>query len=232
LRLVCEKGERFVVKIRAIITGVTGMVGEGVLHECLQHHDVERVLVINRKPCGVSDPKLSEIVHNNFLDLSAIVPQLSNYNACFFCLGVSSVGLKEAEYARLTYDLTLHMASLLSSLNPDMVFCYVSGTGTDSTERGKRMWARVKGKTENHILQLPFRKAYMFRPGYIHPTNGLKNTHKYYFALTWLYPVLKRFFPNIAVSLKELGIAMIHTVNIGYDKTILESKDISRLAKF
>jgi hypothetical protein len=219
------------VKIRAIITGVTGMVGEGVLHECLQHPDVERILVINRKPCGVSHPKLSEIVHSNFLDLSAIEPQLSSYNACFFCLGVSSIGLKEAEYARLTYDLTLHMASLLSSLNPDMVFCYVSGAGTDSTEQGKSMWARVKGKTENHLLQLPFKKAYMFRPGYIHPTKGLKNTHKYYFALTWLYPILRRFFPNVAVSLKELGIAMIYTVTKGYDRSILESKDIIKLAK-
>ena len=218
-------------KIRAIITGVTGMVGEGVLHESLQHPDVERVLVINRKPCGVSHPKLLEVIHNDFFDLSAIEPLLSNYNACFFCLGVSSVGLKEAEYARLSYDLTLHMATILSSLNADMVFCYVSGTGTDSTEQGKSMWARVKGKTENHLLQLPFKKAYMFRPGYIHPTKGLKNTHKYYAALTWLYPVLRRFFPNVAVSLKELGIAMIHTVNIGYDRSILESKDISKLAK-
>lgn len=218
-------------KIRAIITGVTGMVGEGVLHESLQHPDVERVLVINRKPCGVSHPKLLEVIHNDFFDLSAIEPLLSNYNACFFCLGVSSVGLKEAEYARLSYDLTLHMATILSSLNADMVFCYVSGTGTDSTEQGKSMWARVKGKTENHLLQLPFKKAYMFRPGYIHPTKGLKNTHKYYAALTWLYPVLRRFFPNVAISLRELGIAMIHAVTKGYDQSILESKDISKLAK-
>jgi hypothetical protein len=218
-------------KIKAIITGTTGMVGEGVLHECLLHPDVERVLVINRKHCGITHPKLTEIIHNNFFDLSTIEAQLSNYNACYFCLGVSSVGLKEEEYARLTYDLTLHMASLLARLNPDMVFCYVSGTGTDSTEQGKSMWARVKGKTENHLLQLPFKKAYMLRPGYIHPTKGLKNTHKYYFALTWLYPVLRRFFPNLAVSLKELGIAMIHTVNKGYDRSILESKDIIELAK-
>jgi hypothetical protein len=219
------------VKIRAIITGVTGMVGEGVLHECLQHPDVERVLVINRKPCGVSHPKLLEIIHKDFFDLSAIEPELSNYNACFFCLGVSSVGLKEAEYTRLSYDLTLHMAEILSSLNSDMVFCYVSGTGTDSTEQGKSMWARVKGKTENQLLKLPFRKAYMFRPGYIHPTKGLKNTHKFYAAITWLYPVLRRFFPNAAVSLKELGAAMINTVNIGYDRSILECKDIIKLAK-
>ncbi|MEX2460386.1 MAG: NAD-dependent epimerase/dehydratase family protein [Paenibacillaceae bacterium] len=218
-------------KIRAIITGSTGMVGEGVLHECLMHPDIERVLVINRKSCGVSHPKLVEIIHSDFFDLSTIETQLTNYNACYFCLGVSSVGLKEVEYARLTYDLALHMASLLSRLNPDMVFCYVSGTGTDSTEQGKSMWAKVKGKTENHLLQLPFKKAYMFRPGYIHPTKGLKNTHKYYFAIIWLYPILRRFFPNLAISLKELGLAMIHTVNKGYDRSILESKDIIELAK-
>lgn len=218
-------------KIRAIITGVTGMVGEGVLHESLQHPDVEHVLVINRKPCGVSHPKLTEIIHKDFFDLSAIKSQLSNYNACYFCLGVSSVGLKEAEFARFSYDLTMHVAGILSSLNPDMVFCYVSGMGTDSTELGKRMWARVEGKTENHLMHLPFKKAYMFRPAYIHPIKGLKNTHKSYYALMWLYPILKRLFPNFTVSLKELGIAMIHTVTKGYDKSILESKDIIKLAK-
>lgn len=149
-------------KIRAIITGVTGMVGEGVLHECLQHPDVEHVLVINRKPCGVSHPKLTEIIHKDFFDLSAIKSQLSNYNACYFCLGVSSAGLKEEEYSRLSFDLTVHMAEMLAGLNPDMVFCYVSGMGTDSTELGKRMWARVKGKTENHLMQLPFKKHTCF----------------------------------------------------------------------
>ncbi|OAB35185.1 NAD-dependent epimerase/dehydratase family protein [Paenibacillus macquariensis] len=218
-------------KIRAIITGVTGMVGEGVLHECLQHPDVEQVLVINRKPCGFSHPKLTEIIHKDFFDLSAIKSQLSNYNACYFCLGVSSGGLKEEEYSRLSFDLTVHMAEMLAGLNPDMVFCYVSGMGTDSTELGKRMWARVKGKTENHLMQLPFKKAYMFRPAYINPIKGLKNTHKSYYAFMWLFPILRRLFPNVTVSLKELGIAMIHTVTKGYDQSILESKDIKKLAK-
>ena len=218
-------------KIRAIITGVTGMVGEGVLHECLQHPDVEHVLVINRKPCGVSHPKLTEIIHKDFFDLSAIKSQLSNYNACYFCLGVSSAGLKEEEYSRLSFDLTVHMAEMLAGLNPYMVFCYVSGMGTDSTELGKRMWARVKGKTENHLMQLPFKKAYMFRPAYINPIKGLKNTHKSYYAFMWLFPILRRLFPNVTVSLKELGIAMIHTVTKGYDQSILESKDINKLAK-
>ncbi|MEC0090467.1 epimerase [Paenibacillus macquariensis] len=217
--------------MRAIITGVTGMVGEGVLHECLQHPDVEQVLVINRKPCGFSHPKLTEIIHKDFFDLSAIKSQLSNYNACYFCLGVSSGGLKEEEYSRLSFDLTVHMAEMLAGLNPDMVFCYVSGMGTDSTELGKRMWARVKGKTENHLMQLPFKKAYMFRPAYINPIKGLKNTHKSYYAFMWLFPILRRLFPNVTVSLKELGIAMIHTVTKGYDQSILESKDIKKLAK-
>jgi len=218
-------------KIRAIITGTTGMVGEGVLHECLNHPDVERVLVINRKTCGISHPKLIEMLHENFFDLSVLEPQLRDYNACFFCLGVSSVGMKEEEYSRLTYDLTLHVATLLSSLNPEMVFCYVSGMGTDRTERGRSMWARVKGRTENHLLQLPFRKSYMFRPGYLHPTKGLNNTHKYYYAISWLYSVIKRLFPSQALSLRELGLAMIHSVNRGYDKSIMESKDIQMLAK-
>ncbi|MDF2667838.1 MAG: epimerase [Paenibacillus sp.] len=216
--------------IRAIVTGVTGMVGEGVLHECLQHPDVEHVLVINRKPCGISDPKLTEIVHKDFFDLSTIAPQLKGYNACFFCLGVSSVGMNETEYGRLTYDLTMHVAGLLAGLNPDMVFNYVSGSGTDSTEKGKRMWARIKGKTENHLLQLPFRKAYMFRPGYIHPTKGLNNTQKYYRALSWLYPALRRFLPQYTISLQELGLAMIHSVHKGYESSILNSTDIAKLA--
>jgi hypothetical protein len=219
------------VKIRAILTGATGMVGEGVLHECLKHPSVEEVLVINRKPCGVSHPKLKEIIHSDFLDLSAIESQLNHYNACFFCLGVSSVGKKQAEYERLTYDLTMHMANILSRLNPDMVFCYVTGSGTDSTEQGRSMWARVKGRTENSLLKLPFRAAYMFRPAYMHPTKGLKNVHSVYFIFSWLYPVLRRLMPKYVITLRELGIAMINAVNKGYDQPILESRDIVELAK-
>ena len=217
-------------KIRTIITGVTGMVGEGVMHECLLHPDVEQVLVINRKPCGVSNPKLKEIIHSNFFDLSAIEVQLTNYNACFFCLGVSSVGLKEPEYTKLTYDLTLNVAKTLAKQNQDMTFCYVSGSATDSSEKGSSMWARVKGKTENHLMQLPFRKAYMFRPGYMHPTPGLKNTLKYYAWLSWLYPLFRVVFPGFVSTLKELGLAMINAVSQGYDKSILEVKDIIKLA--
>ena len=218
-------------KIRAIITGATGMVGEGVLHECLQHPDVEQVLIINRKPSGVAHPKLKEIIHPDFFNLSPLEGELSNYNACFFCLGVSSVGMSEADYHHLTYDLTMHLAQILARLNPQMVFCYVSGAGTDSTERGRSMWARVKGKTENHLLQLPFKEAYMFRPGYLHPTPGLKNTLKYYRAFTWLYPVLRRFFGKYVSTLQELGLAMINAAAKGYHKPVLEVKDIVKLAK-
>lgn len=213
-------------KIRAIITGVTGMVGEGVLHECLQHEEVEKVLVINRKPCGVSHPKLEEIIHEDFFDLSPIESKLHTYNACYFCLGVSSVGMKEDKYRHLTYDLTMHMATMLARLNPDMTFCYVSGANTDGTEKGKSMWARVKGKTENDLLKLPFRQAYMFRPGYLHPTRGLKNTHKLYGVISWLYPFLRSVFPNSATTLKELGLAMINVVLKGYKKKVLEVSDI------
>jgi hypothetical protein len=218
-------------KIRAIITGTTGMVGEGVLHECLQHPDVEKILIINRKPGGYSHPKLVEIIHSNFHDLSSIEDKLKNYNACFFCLGASSVGMKEPEYRKVTYDLTLHVAKTLVKLNPDMIFCYVSGAGTDSTEKGRSMWARVKGKTENDLLKLPFKKAYMFRPGVMQSTPGLKNTLKFYKYVSWLIPLLRPVFPGFVGSLREVGLAMINSVTKGYEKQILEVKDIASLAR-
>lgn len=218
-------------KIRAILTGATGMVGEGVLHECLQHPQVEEVLVIGRKPCGVSHPKLKEIIHKDFFDITGIEDQLSGYNACYFCLGVSSVGMKEPEYYKLTYTLTMNVAQALSRLNPDMVFCYISGAGTDSTEKGRSMWARVKGKTENDLMKLPFKEVYAFRPGYMHPTPGLKNTLSFYKYIGWLYPFFRKFFPNTASTLAELGQAMINVTLYGYDKKILEVKDIVALAK-
>jgi hypothetical protein len=218
-------------KISVIITVATGMVGEGVLHECLYHADVERVLVINRKPCGVTHPKLKEIIYTNFHDLSAIENQLSSYNACFFCLGVSSVGMNEETYHRLTHDLTLHVAKTLLRENPDMVFCYVSGSGTDSTEKGRSMWARVKGKTENALLQLGFKKAYMFRPGYMQPTKGLKNTLRWYGALSWMYPALRYLFPGYVSTLKEVGVAMINAVTKGYEKPVLEVRDMVKLTR-
>jgi len=218
-------------KIRAIITGATGMVGEGVLHECLLHPDVESILIINRKPAGILHPKLKEIIHNDFFDLTTIENQLINYNACYFCLGVSSIGLKEPEYYRLSYTLTMNTAQTLSRLNTDMVFCYVSGAGTDSSEKGKSMWARVKGKTENDLMKLPFKKVYNFRPGFLEPTKGLKNTLGLYKNLGWLFPLIKLFFSKHGCSLKELGIAMIHSVTKGYEKNILEVSDIVALSK-
>jgi len=218
-------------KIKVIITGTTGMVGEGVLQEALNSTEVEKVLVINRKPCGVSHPKLKEIIHKDFLDLSPIASQLTGYNACFFCLGVSSVGMKEPEYTHMTYDLTLHMAGILAKQNPDMTFIYVSGSGTDGTEKGSLMWARVKGKTENDLMKLPFKKVYAFRPGFMKASEGAKNTPKIYQYLEWIYPVMKVLTPGMASTLADVGQAMIKAVTLGYEKSVLEVKDINALAK-
>jgi hypothetical protein len=218
-------------KLRAIITGTTGMVGEGVLYECLRHPDVEAVLVINRKPCGYNHPKLKEILHPDFFDLSPIADQLSGYNACFFCLGVSSVGMKADDYYKMTYTLTLHVAETLSTRNRNMDFCYVSGGGTDSSEKGKSRWARVKGKTENDLMKLPFGRVFAFRPGFIKPTPGLKYAHRFYRYIGWLYPIGRALYPNGFCTLKEIGLAMIHSATTGYDKKILEGRDIITLAK-
>lgn len=218
-------------KVRAIVTGSTGMVGEGVLHECLLHPDVESVLVINRKPCGVSHPKLKEIIIADFFDLSTIEFQLTGYNACFFCLGVSSIGMKEPEYTKVSYTLTMNVAQTLSRLNPDMTFCYVSGSGTDSTEKGRMMWARVKGKTENDLRKLPFKAAYAFRPAFMLPTKGLSNTLSMYKYISWMYPLVHPLFPNSFGTLSDLGLAMINSVIFGADRKVLDSKDIAELAK-
>jgi hypothetical protein len=218
-------------KIKAIVTGATGMVGEGVLHECLLSPQVESVLVINRKPCGVIHPKLKEIIHKDFFDITAIESQLSGYNACFFCLGVSSVGMKEPEYYRLTYVLTMNVAQTLSRLNPDMTFCYVSGSGTDSTEKGKTMWARVKGKTENDLMKLPFAQVFAFRPGFMKATEGQKNILSFYKYIAWMYPFFRRFFPKFVCTLAEVGKAMINAARFGYEKKVIEVLDIVELAK-
>lgn len=217
-------------KIRAIVTGTTGMVGEGVLFECLENPDVESVLIINRRPLGMSHPKLREIVHQDFYDLSPIEDQLSGYNACYFCLGISSVGMKEAEYRRITYDLTMHVAEVLSRQNPGMTFCYVSGAGTDSTEKGSSMWARVKGKTENDLLKLPFDQVFAFRPGLLKAVPGQQNTLALYKYLGWLYPILKAIFPNAASTLTQLGKAMINVTKYSYEKNVVEVKDINAIA--
>ncbi len=206
------------------------MVGEGVLHECLNHPLVEQVLVVNRTSCGVYHPKLVEILHKNFFDLSSIEGHLYGYNACFFCLGVSSVGMKEDKYTKLTYTLTLNFAHTLLKLGRDMTFGYVSGARTDSTEKGRSMWARVKGRTENELAELPFEQEFNFRPGYMHPTPGLKNTLPLYKYTSWLYPVVRKLFPNAVSTLAELGQAMIKAAIIGYPKQVLEVKDIVKLA--
>ena len=217
-------------KIKAIILGTTGMVGEGVLHVSLNHDDVESVLVINRRPCGVNHEKLTEIIHQDFYDFSAIEDQLEGYNACYFCMGVSSVGMKEAEYKKITYNLTMSIAQRLVKKNPDMTFCYVSGAGTDGSEKGRIMWARIKGKTENDLMKLPFKDSYMFRPGYIQPIKGLKNAYKIYKITGPIYPVLKALFPKYVVSLKEVGTSMIEVVLNGSDLKVLECNDIRALA--
>ncbi len=217
-------------KIKAIVYGATGMVGEGVLHRTLLDSHIESVLVIGRKPCGVQHNKMNELILSDFYDYSAVRDKLQGYNACFFCLGVSSVGMKEADYRRVTYDLTLAAATILSELNPDMTFCYVSGTGTDSTEQGRLMWARVKGKTENDLRKLPFKSAFAFRPGFIKPIAGLRHAHGFSRILGKIYPLLRFLFPGGVCTLDDLGQAMINVSLRGYSSPVLENRDIEKAA--
>jgi NAD dependent epimerase/dehydratase family len=218
-------------KVRAIITGATGMIGEGVLHECLQSEKVEKVLVVGRKSCGVSHPKLTEIVHKDFFDLAAIADDLKGYNACFFCLGVSSTGVSNEEYKRLTYDLTMNFAETLVKENHEMTFCYVSGKGTNSKEKSSLNWANVKGKTENDLIKLPFKKAFAFRIGFVKPEKDFKNTVNLYNYLGWLYPIVRAVSTNYASTLGEVGKAMINSATKGYEKQVLEVVDIVELSK-
>lgn len=207
------------------------MIGEGVLHECLQKPEVETVLIINRKKSGVVHPKLIEIIHADFFDLSAIEDQLKSYNTCYFCLGVSSVGMQAADYFKFTYTLTLSFASILSKLNPEMTFCYVSGAGTDSREKGSSRWARVKGKTENDLMKLPFHRVFAFRPGFIKPTKGLTKTHRFYKYVSWLFPLGRVLYPNGFCTLRELGLAMVNVVQKNYPNKVIAGKEIIQLAK-
>lgn len=206
------------------------MVGEGVLHECLHSDKVEAILILGRNPYGFVLPKVKEIVHSDLYDLTPIEEQLKGYNACYFCLGTTSVGKNETDYTRITYTLTMHVATVLSRQNPDMTFCYVSGRGTDGTENGRIMWARVKGKTENDLTKLPFKQVFNFRPGYMHPTKGLKNTLSGYKYLGWLYPVWRVVLPNSVSTLAEVGQAMINVTMRGYEKPVIEVPDIIKLA--
>jgi hypothetical protein len=220
-------------KIKTILTGATGMVGEGVLLECLANPDVEKVHVIGRRPCGISQSKLEEVIHNDFMDLSPITEKFKGYDSCFFCAGVSSVGKNEEEYSRLTYDMTINFANVFIAQNPDskLSFCYISGYGTDSSEKGKTMWARVKGRTENTLLKMFPGSAYMFRPGYVRPTKGQKNILKFYFGWQVSYPFMKFIMPKFTCTLEEVGKAMINCPLGGVSKNILEVKDIIRASK-
>ncbi len=213
--------------IKVIITGATGMVGEGVLFECLQNPKVSDVLIINRRHYELNHPKLKELIVPDFFQLGKVASVIEGYDACFFCAGVSSVGMKEEKYRYLTYDTTLAFAKSLIAVNDKLVFVYVSGAGTDSSEKGRMMWARVKGKTENDLIRLPFKAAYNFRPGVMLPFDGQKNWKSTY---KFIGKIIKAISPKRVLSMQEVGRAMINTVTIGYTKQILEAADIKQLA--
>jgi uncharacterized protein YbjT (DUF2867 family) len=219
--------------MKVILFGATGMVGQGVLRECLLDPGIDAVLAVGRSPLREQQPKLREIVQSDFTDYSAIESQLTGYDACFFCLGVSSIGMAEERYRHLTYDITLAAAKTLARLNPQMVFVYVTGRGTDSTERGSLMWARVKGKTENDLLKLPFKAAYMFRPAGIQPLHGIRSKTAWvqaiYVGAAPLLSLLNRIVPKYMTTTEQVGRAMIKVVREGYPKAVLESEDINRL---
>jgi uncharacterized protein YbjT (DUF2867 family) len=219
--------------MKVILFGATGMVGQGSLRECLLDPGVESILAVGRSPTGQRNAKLREIQHNNFFDYSAIESELGGFDACFFCLGISSVGMSEASYRHLTYDLTLAAATTLSKLNPGMVFIYVTGQGTDSTEQGRLMWARVKGKTENDLLKLPFKAAYMFRPAGIQPLHGIRSKTAWYQAIYVIaapvLTLLNRVAPKYMTTTEQLGRAMIKVARDGHPRPVLESEDINRV---
>ncbi|MBU6122368.1 NAD-dependent epimerase/dehydratase family protein [Hymenobacter siberiensis] len=217
--------------LRVILTGATGMVGEGVLLECLQNPVVAHVLVLTRRPTGRTHPKMAELLVPDLSNLSAVESQLTGYNACFFCAGVSSVGISKEEYERITHDMTLAVGKTLLRLNPEITFIYVSGAGTDSRQTSRQHWARVKGRTENELLALPFRAAYMFRPGFMKATTGQRNILKWYGAIAWLYPMARKLAPNFVSTMQEVGRAMINAADFGYSKPVLEVRDIVALAQ-
>ncbi|WP_316818059.1 NAD-dependent epimerase/dehydratase family protein [Pedobacter nyackensis] len=217
-------------EFKVILTGATGMVGEGVLLTCLQHPNVKQVLIVGRKPSGRHHQKLKECVVPDFFNLDGIEDQLTGYDACFYCAGISSVGIREPEYRRITYTTTLHFAEKLLSLNPEMVFSHISGSHTDSSEKGRVMWARIKGKTENSLMRMPFKAVYNFRPGFMKPGEGQQNVKSSFKLIVALYPILKIFVPGQLLTLEEVGLAMINSVLKGYDKSVLEIKDIKALS--
>ena len=220
-------------KIKAIIFGSSGMIGKGLLRECLRNPKIESILAINRQPSNLRYTILKEIIHENFFDISALKDDLKGYNTCFFCLGVSAAGLSENEYHKITYDLTIYIAETLLKLNKEMTFCYISAAGADSSEKGRIMWARVKGKTENALLRMPFTKAYMFRPSYIQPMVGIKSKTKLYnnlYSITKPFYFFLRRFKSFVTNSEYLASAMINAVAKGYEKNILKSSDINKIA--
>jgi uncharacterized protein YbjT (DUF2867 family) len=217
--------------IKVIITGATGMVGEGVLLHCLNSPDVDEVLIVNRRHYELNHPKLTELLVPDFMDLRNVSDKLAGYDACFFCAGVTSLGKKEDEYTHLTFDVTLHFAKAVASVNPSLVFTYVSGSHTDSSEKGSVMWARVKGRTENALFKLSYKKAYAFRPGVMKPVDGQQSLNSVYRWFMWLYPVVNFVAPKSTLTLNQVGQAMINCVTKGYHKPILEVADIRDAAK-
>jgi uncharacterized protein YbjT (DUF2867 family) len=216
--------------MNVVLFGSTGMIGQGVLRECLLDPGVKRVVTVNRRPSGKSDPKLHEIVHPDLFDLAPIERDLVGLDACFYCLGVTSVGMSEPEYTRITYELTMSIAETLVRLNPNMTFIFVSGAGTDSTEQKGAMWARVKGKAENGLLKLPFRAAYVFRPGALIPMHGIRSStpmyNTMYAVLRPLVPLVRLISPNMFSTTEQMGRAMVAVARAGYPKRILEMPDI------
>ncbi len=221
--------------MKVIITGASGMVGKGVLLECLDHAEVKQVVSIGRSAIEIEHPRLKQIIHKDFSDYSTIKGQLKDCDACYLCMGISSMGLSEAEYHKITHDYTLALATVLHELNPKMTCTYVSGVGTDSSEKGRTMWARVKGKTENDLLNLGFSQAFMFRPGAIIPLRGIKSRTKLYQFMydyfMWLVKFMKWVSPNSIVNTTQLGLAMIGVTLHGFEKHVLEPKDILEAAK-
>jgi uncharacterized protein YbjT (DUF2867 family) len=219
--------------MKVLLFGATGMIGRGVLRECLRDPDVELVVTLGRTAAGINDGKVREIIHRDLLNYAGMEDSLRGFDACFFCLGAASAGMTEADYSRVTYEYTMAAAQMLSRLNPGMKFIFVSGSGTDSSEKGRSMWARVKGRTENALLKLPL-KAYMFRPGFIEPMDGIQSKtpmyRRFYTVLGPLFPLLRKMFPNQVLSTRQLGKAMLNVARRGYAKHVLEARDIRAAA--
>jgi uncharacterized protein YbjT (DUF2867 family) len=221
--------------MKVIVTGATGMVGKGVLLECLDHADVTEVLSISRRSTEIDHPKLKELIHKDFSEFASVTDQLGGYDACYACMGVSSAGMNEEKYTHLTYNFTMALAKELFALNPEMTFTYVSGQGTDSSEKGRSMWARVKGKTENDILVLGFKQAFAYRPGAIIPLRGIEPSSKLYRVMInnmgWLLKLAKWMAPDSVVNTTQIGLSMINITQKGYDQNIINPKDIQILAE-